>query len=251
VAADSKELRAVRAALRAAARPANAPVLHKFFKTGPGEYAEGDIFLGVKVPDTRRIARTTDRLAEPDIVDLLRSAVHEERLLALLVLVRRYERRESERARIVKLFLREKEFVNNWDLVDSSAPYILGPWLLHRDRAILYKFATSKTLWDRRIAILTTFAFIRADDFAATLELAETLLRDEHDLIHKAAGWMLREVGNRDEAALQKFLARHAPAMPRTMLRYAIEKLPAADRAAWLALPRALNTARNSGKNRA
>ncbi|MGH8048293.1 MAG: DNA alkylation repair protein [Chthoniobacterales bacterium] len=237
--AESQELRTIRQALHAAAKPANAPVLHKFFKTGRGEYAEGDIFIGVKVPDARRLVRNSDSLAEKDVVALLHSPIHEERLLALLILVRRYQRRETDRKKIVATFLREIKSINNWDLVDSSAPCILGPWLLDRDRSILRKLAKSKSLWERRIAILATFAFIRANDFAWTLELAETLLRDKHDLMHKAVGWMLREVGNRDEAALRKFLNQHTPHMPRTMLRYAIEKLPAADRAHYLAMPRA------------
>lgn len=213
-------------------------MLRRFFKTDPGEYAEGDVFLGVKVPDTRRLVRASDSLSEKDILALLRSRIHEERLLALLILVRRYQRNESHRADIVATFLGEIKFINNWDLVDTSAPCILGPWLIDRDRSLLRKLAKSGNLWERRIAILATFAFIRAHDFADTLDLAEILLRDEHDLMHKAVGWMLREVGNRDEAALRSFLDAHAPAMPRTMLRYAIEKLPAPDRARYLALPR-------------
>ncbi len=238
-AAESKELRVLRAALHAAARPADAPVRHKFFKTGPGEYAEGDIFLGVKVPDTRRLVRDSDPLDDKDILALLRSPIHEERLLALLIMVRRYERREAEREAIVALLLRETKFIDNWDLVDSSAPYILGPWLLRRDRSPLQTLAGSASLWERRIAMLATFAFIRAGDFSTTLELAARLLSDRHDLMHKATGWMLREVGNRDPAELRKFLSSHAGAMPRTMLRYAIEKLPPAERAQWLAAPRA------------
>jgi len=214
-------------------------VLKSFFKTGPGQYGEGDQFLGVKVPDTRRIVRESDPLEKSDIVSLLRSPIHEERLLALLILVRRYERGDTTaREAAVKLFLAEARFVNNWDLVDTSAPYILGPWLLDRDRSILEKMAKSPVLWDRRIAILATFAFIRANDFAWTLKLSEMLLGDGHDLMHKAVGWMLREVGNRDEMALRGFLDRHVSKMPRTMLRYAIEKFPPAERKSWLARPR-------------
>ena len=239
MAADPHALRAIRTSLRAAACPEAIPVLRGFFKTGPGQYAEGDQFLGVKVPDTRRIARTGDSLAEPDIITLLRSPIHEERLLALLVLVRRYQREETARPAVVAIFLRETKFVNNWDLVDSSAPYLLGPWLLDRDRSILLRLAASPSLWERRIAILATFAFIRAGDYDWTLRLAASLLRDEHDLIHKAVGWMLRETGQRDETTLRAFLDQHAPAMPRTMLRYAIEKFPAPDRARYLARPRA------------
>lgn len=245
--AESKELREIRAALHAAAQPAAVPILRSFFKTGPGEYAEGDQFLGVKVPDTRRIVRTSDGLTEGDILALLRSPIHEERLLALLILVRRFERGdEVTREGIVSLYLRETGQINNWDLVDSSAPYILGPWLLRRDRAILRKLAKSPHLWERRIAMLATFAFIRAGDFAWTLDLAEKLLPDPHDLMHKAVGWMLREVGNRDEAALRGFLDLHTPSMPRTMLRYAIERLPAADRAHYLDLPRAAHGLRRA-----
>jgi 3-methyladenine DNA glycosylase AlkD len=240
VGADSAELREIRKKLRAAARPESAPVLKSFFKTGPGQYGEGDQFLGVKVPDTRRIVRESDPLEESDIVSLLRSPIHEERLLALLILVRRYERGDAAaREAVVKLFLAEACFVNNWDLVDTSAPYILGPWLLDRDRSILEKMAKSQVLWDRRIAILATFAFIRANDFAWTLKLSEMLLGDDHDLMHKAVGWMLREVGNRDEMALRGFLDRHVSKMPRTMLRYAIEKLPPTERKSWLGRPRA------------
>jgi 3-methyladenine DNA glycosylase AlkD len=239
VGADSAKLRAIREKLHAAARPEAAPVLKSFFKTGPGQYGEGDQFLGVKIPDTRRIVRESDPLEESDIVPLLRSPIHEERLLALLILVRRYERGDTTaREAVVKLFLAEARFVNNWDLVDTSAPYILGPWLLDRDRSILEKMAKSPVLWDRRIAILATFAFIRANDFTWTLKLSEMLLGDSHDLTHKAVGWMLREVGNRDEMALRGFLDRHVSKMPRTMLRYAIEKFPPAERKSWLARPR-------------
>jgi 3-methyladenine DNA glycosylase AlkD len=236
--ANPDALQEIRAALRAAAEPEGAAALARFFKTGPGEYAEGDVFLGVKMPHTRRLVRASDALGTDDILSLLRSPVHEERLLALLVFVRRYELREAERENIAALFLRERAFVNNWDLVDSSAPYILGPWLLGRDRAILRELAGSESLWDRRIAVLATFAFIRAGDFSTTLELAARLLRDRHDLMHKAVGWMLREVGKRDGAALREFLAAHAPEMPRTMLRYAIERLEPAERARWLAMRR-------------
>ncbi len=252
VAADPTGLGAIRAKLRAAARPEAVPTLKSFFKTGPGQYGEGDEFLGIKVPDLRRIARESDSLTESAVRSLLRSPIHEERLLALLILVRRYERGdEAGRESIVALFLRMRRFVNNWDLVDSSAPYLLGPWLLDRDRTTLRQLAASASLWERRIAVLATLAFISAHDFACTLELAATLLHDEHDLMHKAVGWMLREIGNRDPAVLREFLDRHAAFMPRTMLRYAIEKLPQHERALHLARPRALRPAPVSGKKRA
>lgn len=242
------DLPTLRAALRAAARPAAAPVLHRFFKTGPGEYAAGDRFLGVRVPDTRRLVRESDPLTENDLLSLLRSPLHEERLLALLILVRRYERRPAARPELVALYLREIEHVNNWDLVDSSAPYLLGPWLLDRDRSLLPRLAASPSLWERRIAILATLAFIRAGQFADTLALATQLRDDPHDLLHKAVGWMLREVGQRHPAALRAFLDSHAAAMPRTTLRYAIEKFPAPERAAWLARRKNARESRKAGK---
>lgn len=211
----------------------------RFFKTGPGEYGEGDQFLGLTVPQVRLIFRQTDDLAEKDVLTLLHSAWHEERLLALLILVRRFEKArkdEAVREHIVALYLKQTRWINNWDLVDTSAPLILGEWLLTHEREVLDRLAHSKSLWEQRIAVLATLAFIRAGEFDDTLRLCERFLTHEHDLMHKACGWMLREAGKRDVAVLRAFLDRHAKLMPRTMLRYAIEKLPEAERRGYLML---------------
>ena len=226
-------LAALRRDLRAEVSPERALASQHYFKTGPGQYGEGDKFLGLTVPQTRAFLPRTDALAETDIVTLLHSDWHEERLLALLALVRRFgkaKRDEPARQRIVTLYLGSTRWINNWDLVDTSAPHILGGWLLDRDRSLLGRLARSSSLWERRIAVLATLAFIRAGQFNDTLSLCRQLLSDRHDLMHKACGWMLREVGNRDESALTGFLASHAAKMPRTMLRYAIEKLSPAQR---------------------
>jgi 3-methyladenine DNA glycosylase AlkD len=228
-------LQPIRAELRAAADPADAVFLQRFFKTGPGQYGEGDRFLGVRVPALRRLARAHDELTIDDCGALLRSEFHEERLLALLLLVRRYERSaEPERDGIYRLYLASTAHVDNWDLVDSSAAQIVGAHLQERDRSPLLRLAASESLWERRIAIIATARFIKANDFAWTLRIAEMLLGDVHDLIHKAVGWMLREVGNRDRAAEEAFLRQHCRRMPRTMLRYAIEKFAPDVRRAYL-----------------
>ncbi len=229
-------LAAVRDAMRALATPEQAAVARRFFKTGPGEYGEGDLFLGIKVPQIRALIRSCDALDEADVLALVRSKYHEERMLGLYCLVRRFERGEAKtRKHVFDLYLANTKWINNWDLVDTSAPHIVGAWLLDKDRAILRKLAKSQSLWERRIAVLATQALIRDGQFADTIEIVASLLADTHDLMHKACGWMLREVGNRDEAVLESFLARHVAAMPRTMLRYAIEKLPEKRRKAWLA----------------
>ncbi|QTE27983.1 DNA alkylation repair protein [Pengzhenrongella sicca] len=236
-------LDAVRAELAAAAEPARVAALGRYLQAGPGGYGEGDRFLGVRVPAQRAVARRHHgALTLDDVAALLRSPWHEERLTAVFVLVRRFERGDDrERAAAVQVLLAHTDRLNNWDLVDSSAPYVLGPWLLERDDAVperddavLDRLAASDLLWDRRIAIMATFAYIRAGRFDRTLELAERLLHDEHDLIHKAVGWMLREVGNRDRPAAEAFLSAHHAEMPRTMLRYAIERFPAPLRATYL-----------------
>lgn len=222
----------LRRSLREAAEPDRAETLRRFFKTGPGEYGEGDVFLGVRVPEARKVARRFAALEEEDVLKLLRSPVHEERLVALVILVRRYERGdENTREHVYGLYLENTAWINNWDLVDASAPQVVGAHLLGRDRSILDRLVRSPSVWERRISIMATFAFIRAGDFEDTLRLARTLLRDGHDLIHKATGWMLREVGKRDEDLLTRFLEEHAPDMPRTMLRYAIERLAPETRA--------------------
>ena len=225
----------INAELRALADPAIAAHSAHFFKTGKGEYGEGDRFLGIRVPELRRLARRYRGTGERAVLALLKSRNHEARLLALLMLVDRYERGdEACQARIFEQYLEHRRFVDNWDLVDLSAPKIVGAYLVDRDKTLLDELAGASVLWDRRIAIMATLAFIRAGDFDVTLRLAEALLDDEHDLIHKASGWMLREIGKRDPAVERAFLKRHYRDMPRTMLRYAIEHLPEARRKAYL-----------------
>jgi 3-methyladenine DNA glycosylase AlkD len=229
----------LRQKIRHTATPSQAAIARRFFKTGPGEYGEGDRFLGLKVPQIRAELPHTDALSEADVLDLLHSEWHEERLLALLVLGRRFSRAKKDTAtqqRLVNLYLAHTQWVNNWDLVDSSAPHILGAWLLRRDRAVLNSLAASTNLWEQRIAILATQAFIRAGDFTDTLRLSAHFLTHPHDLMHKACGWMLREVGKRDMKPLLTFLDQHAAKMPRTLLRYAIEKLPEETRQAYLTI---------------
>lgn len=221
--------------LRALANPERAESSARFFKTGTGDYGAGDEFLGVSVPQLRALARTYWRLPFGDVAKLLASSVHEERLLAALILVQHYERDPDNQGRIYDFYVEHFAGINNWDIVDSSAPQIIGAHLATRQRRALYTWARSKNLWERRIAIVSTLAFIREDQYADTLAIAELLLADEEDLIHKAAGWMLREVGKRSKTALVRFLQANAHRMPRTMLRYAIEKFPEKERKAWLA----------------
>ena len=220
-------LRAVRRSLRRTANAQDAANLQRFFKTGPGDYGEGDRFLGVRVPAIRAVLRQTDALTLSEVRTLLHSLWHEERLLALLTLVRRFERGDDRiREAIFHLYLRESRFINNWDLVDLSAPHIVGGWLVDHPREGLWNLARSRDLWERRIAVLATFAFIRRNEFADSLALCRELKGDAHDLMHKACGWTLREVGKRNVRVLESFLDDHAATLPRTMLRYAIERLP-------------------------
>jgi 3-methyladenine DNA glycosylase AlkD len=221
--------------LRACASPERAAALQRYFRTGPGEYGEGDRFLGLTVPMVRRVAREHASLDLDDCRVLLASRDHEARLLALLVLVRGYERGDdARRSAIYRFYLDHTDRIDNWDLVDLSAPSIVGRHLEKRSRAPLRRLARSKSLWERRIAILATAWFIRLDDFEDTLAVADLLLHDPHDLIHKAVGWMLREVGKRDRAVLEAFLRPRYHEMPRTMLRYAIERFPERLRQRWL-----------------
>ncbi|RJQ21017.1 DNA alkylation repair protein [Candidatus Woesearchaeota archaeon] len=221
----------IRDELRRLASPARAKVSQSFFRTGPGEYGEGDVFWGIAVPEIRRVAKRNSAADIDGLRVLLRDQVHECRLCALLVLREQYGRATAAKKEfLVNFYLENAGRVNNWDLVDSSAPYILGDWLLNRERSVLFVLAGSKSLWERRIAVVATYAFIRNNDFADTLRLCERLMGDPHDLMHKACGWMLREVGKRDENALTGFLEKHAKTMPRTMLRYAIERLSPARR---------------------
>jgi 3-methyladenine DNA glycosylase AlkD len=222
--------------LRALASPETAANLQRFFKTGPGQYGAGDVFLGIKVPPLRALAKRFPDADLGTISQLLASPYHEERLFALLLLMQFYQAAGDEAARqaAYDLYLGNTHRINNWDLVDLSAPRIVGRHLQDRPRKVLHRLARSSSLWERRIAILATAWFIRLDDYADTLRIAEMLLQDEHDLMHKAVGWMLREVGKRDLAAEEGFLRRHYRGMPRTMLRYAIERFPEAKRKNYL-----------------
>jgi 3-methyladenine DNA glycosylase AlkD len=212
-----------------------ARLLQRFFKTGPGEYAEGDIFLGLNVPTLRTLSKRYQSLPLPETLKLLKSLIHEERLLALLILVSHYEKADpAGKEKIYKAYLAHTRYINNWDLVDLSAKRIVGAFLEDQDRTVLRSLALSDSLWERRIAVLACFHFIAQDDLTDSLKIARVLLHDPHDLIHKAVGWMLREVGKRDPAAEERFLNQHAAAMPRTMLRYAIERFPERKRRKYL-----------------
>jgi len=220
-------LKELRAELRALADPRQAEVLMSFFKTGPGQYGEGDRFLGIRVPVQRAVAKKHTGIPLGDVKKLLGSPLHEERLVALMILIEKYNGADDAgRNEIITLYLASTRYINNWDLVDLSAPQLLGRHLHGCSAKPLKKLARSSSLWERRIALLSTYYFIKKGEYDLTLELAEQLLGDGHDLIHKAAGWMLREVGKRDMEAERLFLDKHAAAMPRTMLRYAIERFP-------------------------
>jgi 3-methyladenine DNA glycosylase AlkD len=217
--------------------PEKIKVFKWFFKTGPGEYGEGDQFLGITVPEQRKIAHQFLHLSLPEIQKLLKSPIHEYRFTALEILVAQYEKAKDEatQKKIYDFYLKNTKHINNWDLVDTSAPYIVGHYCFDHDTDILYTLAQSKNIWERRIAIIATQYFIRQNKFTHTLKIAKMLLTDTHDLIHKAVGWMLREVGNKSFETEEKFLKRHYQKMPRTMLRYAIEKFPLEVRAMYLA----------------
>jgi 3-methyladenine DNA glycosylase AlkD len=226
----------IRRRLMAHADASSVPILQRFFKTAPGEYGERDVFIGVRVPAMRAVCRECRGASLDAIRTLLRSRVHEERSLALLLLVDAFTSAdEAGRRAIYEFYLSHTVFINNWDLVDSSAAQIVGGWLGDRSRAPLHTLAKSRSLWERRIAIIATYFFIKRGEFDDTFHVAEMLLNDPHDLIHKAVGWMLREVGNRDGAAERRFLKDRYQRMPRTMLRYAIEKFPETERKRYLA----------------
>ena len=229
------ELNKLKKELNSLANKKQALILQKFFKTGPGEYGEGDIFLGIKVPVQRQAAKKYSALSLKDLQVLLNSKIHEYRLTALIVLVNKYQKEENTgKEKIFNFYLKNYKNINNWDLVDLTAPKIVGDYLVNKPRDILYKLAQSNNLWKKRIAILSTYAFIRNNDFKDTLKISEILLNDEHDLIHKAVGWMLREVGKRDIMAEENFLNKYYKAMPRTMLRYAIERFSESKRKFYL-----------------
>ncbi|OIO39934.1 DNA alkylation repair protein [Candidatus Pacearchaeota archaeon CG_4_9_14_3_um_filter_31_7] len=204
-----------------------AKVYQRFFKTAKGEYGEGDVFLGLKVPKLREIAKKYYCLDLRQLKELMDSSIHEHRMIALFILIKKYNKsNETNKRKIFKLYIKNIKNINNWDLVDLNAPNIVGTHLINKDRKILYDFAKSDNLWKKRISVLACFAFIKNKDFKDTLKISEILLKDKHDLIHKAVGWMLREIGKRDLTTLETFLKKHYKSMPRTMLRYSLEKLP-------------------------
>lgn len=228
--------KAAQVALRKLGNPRKAQFLQGFFRTAPGEYAHGDKFLGITVPDTRAVAKDFADLPLGEIRKLLSSPWHEERLMALVILNGRYARaKPAEQDKIFAFYLKHLKYVNNWDLVDSSAHQIVGTHLKNRSRKLLHDLAKSSKLWERRVAVVSTFAFIRDNDHHDTLTLAKNLLDDSEDLIHKAVGWMLREAGKKNTKVLRGFLDRYAAHMPRTMLRYALEKLPPRERKKYMA----------------
>jgi 3-methyladenine DNA glycosylase AlkD len=222
-------------ALKKAENPEKAKLLQRFFKTGKGEYGEGDIFLGIIVPKQREIAKQFSNLHLDELQTLLNSKIHEKRLIALLILLIQYkkankEKNENKKQEIFNFYLKNTKNINNWDLVDLSCRDIIGNFLLDKDRKLLYQLAKSSILWERRISIISTFAFIAKSQLEDTIKLAELLLQDKHDLMHKAVGWALREAGKKDKNVLLTFLNKHSKVMPRTMLRYAIEKLTEKER---------------------
>jgi 3-methyladenine DNA glycosylase AlkD len=208
----------------------------RFFKTGKGEYGEGDIFLGIRVPVIRKHAKTLIDLPLKTLEAFIESKYHEERLLGLIVLVNKFNasKDENEKSKIYKYYISKFKYINNWDLVDVTCPHIVGKYLFEKDRKILYKWAKSKDLWTKRIAMISNWWFIRNGDLKDVYKLSEILLEDEHDLIHKAVGWMLREAAKKDFKKTEVFLKKHYKSMPRTMLRYAIEQFPEKTRQAYL-----------------
>lgn len=228
----------VKKALRQNANPEKAAFFPRFFKAGPGEYAEGDKFLGVVVPDQRKIAREFRELPRDEVEKLLDDAIHECRLTAVLILVSQFERAKEEKTQkaIYDFYLKKIDRINNWDLVDSSAHKIVGPFLRDRSRKPLYQLARAKHLWKNRVAMISTFHYIRSGDLEDALAIAEILVPHSHDLIHKAVGWMLREIGKQEEPVMIAFLEKHHAQMARVAIRYAIEKLPEKKRKRILAM---------------
>ncbi len=211
--------------LKNLADPERAAHSSRYFKTGKGEYGEGDKFLGIVMPDQRKVAKAHRDLPFKEVQKLLESAYHEHRMTGFLILTYKFAKADEKRRReIYNFYYKNRKYSNNWDLVDVIVPKIMGAWLLDKKRDVLYKLARSKSLWDRRIAVLSTFAFIDQSDFEDALKIAEILVNDEHDLIHKAVGWALREIGKKDAEAERGFLRKYHKAMPRVMYRYAIEK---------------------------
>ncbi len=212
--------------LKKLANPKKAKTHQRFFKTGPGEYGEGDIFIGVTLPDLNLMVKNYRDLHLKELQKLITSDIHEHRLVSLMILKWQYKKGDDDtKSKIVKFYLKNKAGINNWDLVDISAPHILGDYLLDKDKTVLYQLVKSDSLWDRRISIIATYTFIKAGKYSDTKKLAVLLLNDKHDLIHKAVGWMLREMGKQNEAELLKFLDKYTTKLPRTALRYSLEKL--------------------------
>lgn len=227
---------AIRKEIRALADDEKAAHAQRFFKTGKGEYGEGDRFLGIRVPVIRRLVKQHKEASLPTLISILKSKWHEERLFAVLSLADRYKRGdEIQRRAVFDAYMGHLDYVNNWDLVDGSAHLIVGPHLQNRSRRRLYRLARSRILWERRIATMATYHFIRQREFDDALEIAAILLDDEHDLIHKSVGWMLREIGKRHWPTERRFLKKYYKTMPRTMLRYSIEHLPEKARKDYLA----------------
>lgn len=225
----------IRKSLKNLADPTIAKHSNRFFKTGKGEYGEGDIFLGIRVPVIRKEVKNHKTCTLETAIELLHSKFHEERLFALIMCVEKFSKGTPEEQKVIyELYLKNRAYINNWDLVDTSAHHIVGPYLEHRDKKILYKLAKSADLWERRIAMLTTYYFIRKNKFEDAIKIAVILKDDPEDLIHKAVGWMLREIGKRNPEEERKFLNQYYKTMPRTMLRYAIEKFPEKERKAYL-----------------
>jgi len=221
--------------LNSLANPEQAKILQRFFKTSEGEYGEGDIFLGIKVPAQRKIAKKYTGLSLVKIQKLLESEIHEHRLTGILILVDKFKKsKEEERGNIFNFYIKNTKNINNWDLVDLGAPNIVGEFLSDKKKGILYELAESKNIWEKRIAIISTMSFIRKGEYKDALRISEILLNDKHDLIHKAVGWMLREIGKKDIETEKEFLKKHYKKMPRTMLRYAIEKFPEKERQHWM-----------------
>ena len=229
------KLQDIRSKLQKLGNKQKAKVLQRFFKTSLGDYGEGDIFLGARVPDIRKLAKEYQEIRIIEVQKLLKSPFHEERLLALLILVIKYSKgNDVVKKRIYELYLKNTRHINNWDLVDLSAEKIVGDYLMDKSKKSLYNLAKSKSLWERRISIMATFHFIKQNKYFETLIIAEMLLTDKEDLIHKAVGWMLREVGKRHMQTGEKFLNEHYKKMPRAMLRYAIERFPESKRQGYL-----------------
>ncbi|MBS3155698.1 DNA alkylation repair protein [Candidatus Woesearchaeota archaeon] len=228
-------LKKIKEDLEKAANPEKVNIYQRFFKTGKGEYGEGDIFIGLTVPKQREIAKKYVSLDLNDVKDLLSNKVHEYRLTGFLILVYKFEKAdEKEKKNIVEFYLKNIKSANNWDLIDCVADKILGNYLIDKDKEILYELAKTDNLWKKRIAIISTFGFIKNNQFEDTLKISEILLKEKHDLIHKAVGWMLREVGKRDIKTEEVFLKKYYKTMPRTMLRYAIEKFDSKKKAFYM-----------------